>query len=110
MNYDKLIVCDFDDTLATVKNYDFENARVNTVLITALNAEVEAGWSVHVYTARGHLSCNNREEADAKYRKPIEDLLQRAGLKYELLSFNKPYAKVYIDDKGITPEDFIERT
>lgn len=107
MNYSKRIVVDFDETLAWVTNYDFENARVNTALIAKLNTFVDEGWTVDVFTARGHLSCESREAAALKYCDKIISLLDKHGLKYNLLSFDKPFAALYIDDKAITPTDFL---
>ncbi len=106
MDYSKHIVVDFDDTLAFVENYDFENAKINVALIDRLNEYVANGWTVDVYTARGHLSCSSRKEAEEKYRNKIEALLN--NLNYRVLSFDKPFAALYIDDKAITPQEFLK--
>lgn len=108
IDYSKHIVVDFDETLAWVTDYDFENAKVNTALIEKLNGFVSVGWTVDVFTARGHLSCSSREEAAMKYGDKIISLLTKNGLKYRLLSFDKPFAAIYIDDKAITPTDFLK--
>ena len=105
--YEKRIICDFDETLAFVTGHDFQNAKVSICLINKLNEYVDAGWYVDIYTARGHLSCSSREEADKKYRAPIEELLTRYGLKYRILSFDKPFGAMYIDDKAIRPDEFV---
>lgn len=104
------IVVDFDDTLALTLNRDWVNASPNIELIEKLNALYDKGWTINIVTARGQLSCNGDSElASAKYRKQIEAWLYENKVKYTDLSFQKKLAAYYIDDKGITPEDFILR-
>lgn len=107
MNTSKRIVVDFDDTLATTLNRDWDNATPNIPLISKLNSLVNDGWTVDVYTARGSISCSTREEADKKYRNQIETWLKKHGVNYTSLSFDKPLASFYIDDKAHTPESFL---
>lgn len=107
MNQSKKIVVDFDDTLAFTTNRNWEGAVPNVSLIQKLNALHDNGWSIDIFTARGSISCNTREEADLKYRNQIEKWLKDNNVKYNLLSFNKPLATYYIDDKGITPTQFL---
>jgi capsule biosynthesis phosphatase len=108
MNHHKRIVLDFDDTISFTKNRDWENAIPNLDLINKTNRLYDNGWEIDVYTARGSLSCSSREEASDKYREGIEKWLDRHGMKYHSLSFQKPLAAYYVDDKSITPEDFIK--
>jgi capsule biosynthesis phosphatase len=103
----KTIVVDFDDTLSFTTNRDWENATPNVVLIYKLNKLYDSGYDIKVITARGNISCASRHEADLKYREGIESWLIRNKVKFTDLSFDKPLAEFYIDDKGITPEDFI---
>lgn len=104
----KSLVVDFDDTLSFTTNRDWANARPNTDLINKLNDLYDNGWNIHIVTARGQLSCNGDWiKADQKYRKQIEIWLYMHGVKYTDLSFQKKLGLYYIDDKGITPEDFL---
>jgi capsule biosynthesis phosphatase len=103
----KRIVVDFDDTLSFCTNRDWDNATPNTELIAKLNKLATSGWIIDVFTARGSLSCSTRQEADDKYRIQIETWLQRHSVNYSSLSFDKPLAAWYIDDKAVTPESFI---
>lgn len=107
MNYHKRIVLDFDDTLSFSQNRDWINAVPNLKLIEKTNKLYEAGWIIDIYTARGSISCNDRQSADKLYRPSIEEWLLKHKVKYHSISFDKPLAAYYIDDKGITPEDFI---
>jgi len=107
MSLHKRIVLDFDDTLAFTSNRDWENAEANIALIEKCNELYNAGWQVDIFTARGSISCRSRVEAEEKYGEQIRSWLEKHHVKYHMLSFDKPLAAYYIDDKGITPEDFI---
>ncbi len=107
MNYAKRIVVDFDDTLSFTKNRDWENARPNLVLIEKLNDLHDAGWTIDIFTARGSISCKTREESFETYHPVMVLWLEKHGVKYNSISFQKPLAAYYIDDKAITPDDFI---
>jgi len=101
-------VLDFDDTLAFHKNRDFDNATPNVPLIEKCNNLFDQGWCIDIFTARGSISCGTRQEASDKYRASMEEWLKRNKVKYTSLSFDKPLAAYYIDDKGITPELFLQ--
>ena len=107
MNAHKRIILDFDDTLAHAVNRDWGNAKPNTQLIDKTNKLFDDGWTIDIFTARGSISCNSREEASAKYQPEMEQWLKKNGVKYHSISFNKPLAAYYIDDKAMTPEDFV---
>ena len=106
MYYKRLIV-DVDDTISYTTKRDWENAKPNLPLIRKLNKLYDEGWEVHYYTARGSLSCKNREEAENIYKPIILKWFFKHNVKFTELSFNKPLGTYYIDDKAITPEDFL---
>jgi hypothetical protein len=104
-----IIVVDFDDTLALYEGSraaeNIPKAIPNVELIHTLNTLYDDGYEIHIYTARGHLSADNRDHADAKYRDVIEDWLMYNGVKFNKLSFQKPYAVYYVDDKAVRPDE-----
>lgn len=108
MNYHKRIILDFDDTLAFNENRDWSIAKPNTKLIEKTNKLFDQGWKIDIYTARGSISCSTRDEASAKYEEGMRQWLANHGVKYHDISFNKQLAAYYIDDKGMSPEEFIE--
>lgn len=108
MNHSKRIVFDFDDTISFTKNRDWENAEPNLKLINRINSLFESGWQIDIFTARGSISCASRAEADKKYRKGIEEWLAKHKVKYHNLSFDKPLANYYVDDKSLTPDEFLK--
>ena len=109
MAYDKRIIEDFDDTIATTTTRDWDKAIPHWDVINKVNNLHEKGWEVWIVTARGQLSCNGDfKKADKKYRKIIEDWLSKHSVKYDLLSFEKRLASYYIDDKALLPEEFVD--
>ena len=106
-SHNKRIVLDFDDTLAFTTNRDFNNAKPNVDLIEKTNALFRAGWQIDIFTARGSLSCKTRKEAELKYKPEIVKWLLKHNVLYHNISFDKPLAAYYIDDKGISPDDFL---
>jgi capsule biosynthesis phosphatase len=109
MAYDKRIIVDFDDTIATTTTRDWENAEPHWDVINKMSSLYDKGWEVWIVTARGQLSCNGDfQKADNKYRKLIEEWLHKHGVKYHELRFEKYLASYYIDDKALTPEEFVD--
>ena len=106
--YNKRIVIDFDDTLAFTKNREWAKAKPNTDLIRKCNGLYDSGWTIDIFTARGSISCPTRSEAEEKYGPQIKSWLSKHKVKYHSLSFDKPLAAYYIDDKGISPELFLD--
>lgn len=106
--YHKRIVVDFDDTLAFHQNRKFDEALPNKPLIEKLNGLYDDGWQIDIFTARGSISCKTREEARLKYEESMLRWLDNHNVKFNMLSFDKPLAAYYIDDKGIMPENFLD--
>lgn len=108
MNYDKLVIVDFDDTLCLHPEHDKSNiadGKPNVELINKLNELHDRGYLIHIYTARGHMSAANRQDADKKYRPIINSWLHKYNVKYDRLDFNKPFGIIYIDDKAVRPDE-----
>lgn len=109
MAYDKRIIVDFDDTIAITTTRDWENAEPQWDVINKMNNFYDKGWEVWIVTARGQLSCKGDfQKADQRYRKIMESWLAKHSVKYHTLSFEKRLASYYIDDKALTPEEFVD--
>lgn len=107
--YHRTIVCDVDDTISSSTDHIWENAIPIQNTIDKINKLYDAGWIIILLTARGQLSCNGDcEVADSKYRDKMEAWLNKNGVKYHFLSFEKYLAAFYIDDKAMTPEEFYD--
>jgi len=102
----KDIVVDYDNTIILHNGSNVVDEGVpNFELISELNRLHDLGYRILIFTSRGHLSAASRVDAEIKYRERIEKVLADYGLKYDLLSFNKPYACIYIDDSAIRQDE-----
>ncbi len=107
-NYFKTIVFDIDDTISITTIHDWKNATPNIQIINKINALYDNGWTIILQTARGQISCKgNSQKADEKYRVQIEEWLKFNNVKYHFLSFEKYLAAYYVDDKALTPDEFL---
>ena len=108
-NYWKTIICDVDDTISTTTTHDWENATPNTAVINKINKLYDEGWTIILMTARGQVSCNGDFKlASDKYRTKMEAWLKKYDVKYHMLSFEKYLASYYVDDKALTPQQFLD--
>lgn len=106
---EKRVIVDFDDTLCI---YDETSKGVcdgtpNHELIRKLRELHRAGFNIEIFTARGHFSAKNRNEASRKYKNIMENWLKEHNVPYNNLSFNKPYGIIYIDDKAVRPDELL---
>ena len=106
-NPHKRIVFDIDDTISFTTSRNWSNAKPNIPLIQKINNLYDDGWEIYLVTARGSISCETREKAAEKYEAQIKKWLNDNNVKYHVLSFDKFLAAYYVDDKAITPEDFL---
>jgi capsule biosynthesis phosphatase len=103
----KRVIVDFDDTLCIYNETSSGvcDGEPNNKLILKLRELHRAGFNIEIYTARGHFSAKNRNEASRKYKNIIENWLKEHNVPYTNLSFNKPYGIIYIDDKAVRPDE-----
>ncbi len=105
----RVLVVDIDGTICTTIGSDYQNSEPITERILALNKLAESGCTIIFLTARGMGSTNNnRDLAEAKWRKLTEKQLAQWGIKYSRLFFGKPAGDLYIDDKGVLDKDFFK--
>lgn len=101
------IVIDLDDTISFCTNRDFANAKPNVSVIQKINELYHKNWEIEIRTARGQLSCNgDYAKAEEKYGAQVRKWLGDHGVFYHLLSFEKPLATFYVDDRALRPEEF----
>ena len=103
--YNKRFVFDIDDTISFTSNRDWENAKPNLPIIEKINKLYNEGWEIFLLTARGSISAP--ENADKKYRSIIEKWMKSHNVQYHKLIFGKPLAVYYVDDKALTPDNFL---
>lgn len=110
LNPEKTLIVDVDGTILKAFNRDYENAVEFPEIIAKLNTLHDKGWTIIYFTARGQLSKNGDMDLIEKQNRPVlEKWLKDHNVKYDYLMFNKPYGAWYIDDKALTPEEFLAK-
>lgn len=107
MNNIKLVF-DIDDTICNNKNRDYANAIPFKNVINKINKLHKQGVKITLYTSRGMVSCNGDIEKIIKKNKVVlEEWLKKNKVEYDELIFGKPLGDMYIDDKAINVNDFL---
>ena len=87
--------------------------------IEYVNKLYDEGATIYLMTARGFIRSTEKypndilkaqAEQDAYCREKTEAQLKKWGVKYHALYFGKPRAAVYVDDRGMSDEDFFPET
>lgn len=103
------LVFDIDGTICTLGEVegDYSSAKPIQSRIDIINKLYDEGHTIKLYTARGmgrHL--DDPFSATAQFESLTKEQLKEWGVKYHLLILGKPSGDIYIDDKGIHPDDF----
>ena len=112
--YAKTIVMDIDDTISFAKTYAdpgiYAEAEPNLPVIKTMQKMASKGYKFELYTSRGWISCEeNPEKAKEKYLHQLEDWMQKYNVPYSRIIFGKPFGILYVDDKAIKPDEFVEK-
>jgi len=109
MNQLKKIVVDLDGTLCEdTRGKNYVNPEPKLDVIELVNWYYDQGCDVTIFTARGMGRFDGDGNAcDKNFRSLTQDWLEKHGVKHHRLMFGKPAADVYIDDKGMRPDEFI---
>ena len=79
-------------------------------MVDKVNEYYDNGYRVIISTARGQKSCKTVEEMNKKYREVTESWLRENNVKYHELEIGyKRNADMYVDDKAVTPSEFVLR-
>ncbi len=89
---------DIDGTICSQEE-DYLKAVPNTDRIRSINLLYEAGHHIKFFTARGSVS-------GIDWRQETERQLRSWGVRYHELLLGKPHADLYVDDKGVSSEEF----
>lgn len=97
----RMIYCiDVDGTICTLTEMDgYANAKPFPSMIKKINKLYDDGHTIKIATARGQVS-------GKRFLELTEMQLKVWGVKYHEL-MEKTAADFYIDDKAMTPEEFI---
>ena len=94
-------ICDTEYTKNNGK-WQYKQAKPNKEMIDKINILYDMGEYIILFTARGTIT-------HIDYREMTERQLKEWGVKYNELRFDKPGGEIYIDDRTITPSDFLDR-
>jgi len=99
-------VFDLDGTICnteySIDKWDYIESTPRLDVIKRINELYDRGEHIVIFTARGSIIKKNWEELTKKQ-------LEEWGVKYHELRFGKPGGEVYVDDRTISPEEFIEK-
>ena len=109
-----IYVIDLDDTICE-PNHNGENTHDKYVLakpiektITKINKLYEEGNKIIIHSARRMITHDGDiDKIENDVRVITEEWLIENNVKYHELIFGKPYGDFYIDDKGVSLNDFI---
>lgn len=102
------IVFDIDDTISRVHTKgDYANAEEIWEVTDQIRSLKKQGHTIILHTARGMVSCGGDvEAARRKNEETLKAWLQEHAVPYDEIWWGKPYADLYVDDKGISLDDF----
>ncbi len=105
-------VFDVDETICKAINRDYANAIPKIDVIKKINyLHDELGYEIELYTSRGMVSCNGEiEKIKEKNEKILVEWLNKNDVHYDTLTFGKPIADFYVDDKGMSISDFMNNS
>jgi capsule biosynthesis phosphatase len=105
----KTLVVDLDGTLCTQeKTGTYHLAKPRLDVIKKVNELWTEGWKIIIFTARGMNTFDGDVyKIEESYREMTEKWLKDNRVCYDQLRFGKPAADAYIDDKGMSPAQFV---
>ena len=110
MSETPLVVTDLDGTLCEQTSGGDEYARAAPIrsVIDAINILYDSGCNITINTARGKRTCKGDVvEVERRYRQLTEKWLADNGVKYHRLLFGKPPGDIYVEDRGVKPDELI---
>ena len=90
---------DLDGTLCTNTEGEYETAQPFFDRINKVNELYDNGNHILIFTARGTVTGTD-------WTSFTQDQLLRWGVRYHDLKLGKPFAHIYVDDRGISDGDF----
>ena len=90
---------DIDGTLCTNTWGEYDKAEPIALMIAQVNALYDAGHSILLFTARGTTT-------NIDWRDLTEAQMKTWGVRYHELQLGKPQADYYIDDRGLSLDEW----
>lgn len=103
------IIFDLDDTISIHRNRDYANAAPIQATVDKMRKLKKDGCEIYIYSARGQNSCHgDLELIEQRNRAQIENWLKTHDVPCDKLIFGKPLGDLYVDDKGVSLDDFLD--
>ena len=104
----KRLVIDLDGTLCSLSagGEDYYKASPHNEMIEKVNTYHRAGWHITIFTARGMQTYGNAAAAERAHGLRTRYWLRDNNVAFDTLKFGKPPADLYVDDKGMLPDEF----
>jgi hypothetical protein len=97
----KVFVIDIDGTICSQDGANYQNAEPFPSVIRKVNKLYDAGHKIIFFTARGSTTGTD-------WRKLTLEQLKLWGVRYHQLELGKPFGHYYVDDKSMSPREFLE--
>lgn len=94
----KVFVVDVDNTICVTDGAAYEHAVPIPARIEFMNRLFDLGHEIHYFTARG-------SQTGIDWLELTRHQLVSWGARFHSLRTGKPHADVYIDDKGLHPDN-----
>lgn len=107
---DKFLVIDLDGTLCeqTAGGDEYWTAAPKQDVIDRLKQYATGGWHITIFTARGMKTYGTKGKAREALGDKTRKWLKEHSVPYHRLVFGKPRAERYVDDKALSPAEFVK--
>lgn len=99
-------IFDLDGTICytkyTLDKWDYINSIPRMDIIERINELYDMGEHITIFTARGSI-------IKSDWMTITLNQLKGWGVKYHELKFGKPGGEIYVDDRTITPNEFLDK-
>lgn len=105
----KVLCVDVDDTICFTTDRDYPNSTPNQPVINKLREAHALGYTIILHTARGQGRSNH--SIAAVYDEVMAEIIEmcsRLEVPFDQIVLGKPLAILYIDDKAMRPDEFVE--
>lgn len=108
----KRIVFDLDGTICEIKNNNETYLDVKPIneVIEKIRFLKSQNWFIVISTARHMVTCGgNVDLVKDRIGNQTIDWLLKHNVPYDEIQFGKPYGEYYVDDKALSPQEFLNK-
>jgi len=108
VDINKVICVDVDDTICHTINRDYANSVPIEPMVARLREARARGYHIVLHTARGQGRSDGAWQSVAdEVRAEVTTFCQRFAIPFDAIVLGKPWARWYVDDKAIRPDEFL---